>query len=413
MRSLLVIGYVWPEPSSSAAGTRMMQLLDFFKSNGYSIIFATTAKESENMENLQELGIITKAIELNNPSFDDFVKILQPEIVLFDRFMMEEQFGWRIKENCPDALNILDTEDLHCLRHYRELTLMNKGSSLKDLDITKREIASIYRCDLSLIISEAEMEILLKKFNIPANLLEYLPLLFSKISSEERADLPDFEDRQDFIAIGNFLHRPNVDAVIYLKKEIWPLIKLELPETKMNIFGAYSSVKIEQLNSPKDNFLIKGRANVAAEEVRKSRVSLAAIRFGAGLKGKLAEAMVCGTPSVTTPIGAEGMKGEYLWPGAITETPEEFAKAAVNLYTNKTSWKKAQTTGFQIINKRFSRGEHLLRFKKRLEKLRNHLDQHRQKNFIGSMLTHHRSRSTYFLSRYIETKNLLEKERNK
>ena len=91
------------------------------------------------------------------------VKELNPEIVLFDRFMVEEQFGWRVTECCPDALKILDTEDLHCLRQARQVAVKeNREFTLNDLysDVAKREIASILRCDLTLMVSEFEINLL-------------------------------------------------------------------------------------------------------------------------------------------------------------------------------------------------------------------------------------------------------------
>src|SRR6218665_419081 len=114
--SLLVIGYVWPEPRSSAAGGHMMQLLDCFLQRGWQITFATPAKEGEHKADLAALGIGEQAIELNNASFDTFVHALNPAVVLFDRFMMEEQFGWRVEQQCPQALRVLETSDLQSLR---------------------------------------------------------------------------------------------------------------------------------------------------------------------------------------------------------------------------------------------------------------------------------------------------------
>lgn len=412
MQTLLVIGYVWPEPTSSAAGKRMMQLLEFFTSKNYHITFATTATESQYRENIEDLGVSTVKIELNNPSFDDFVKDLKPDVVLFDRFMMEEQFGWRVSKMCPHSIKILDTEDLHCLRSFREKSRKNYSGTLQNLDITKREIASIYRCDLSLIISEAELELLTTTFNIPDAILLYLPFLLEEITSEEIAELPDFESRKDFISIGNFLHAPNTDAVLFLKNEIWPLIRKQLPEAKMLIYGAYPSAKITQLHAPAENFFIKGRAADAAGVVKKARVNLAALRFGAGLKGKLAEAMQCGTPNVTTGIGAEGMKGKLPWPGIIEDSAEGFASGAIQLYNSRELWKQAQLKGFTIINSRFSKTIFEKRFYNKIADLRENLTLHRQENFTGSMLNHHRTRSTYYLSKYIELKNELERVRD-
>lgn len=415
MKPLLVIGYVWPEPNSSAAGTRMLQLLDFFQSEGYSVTFATTASETIHIEDLKILGIKTVKIELNNSSFDEFIQNLQPGIVVFDRFMMEEQFGWRVSSICPDALKILDTEDLHFLRNFRGNSFKNKNihpSLLKESELAKREIASIYRCDLSFIISESEMELLEEQFNIPGKLLFYLPFLLNPVTPEKVLQLPSFEERQHFISIGNFRHPPNVDAVFYLKQEIWPFIQKQLPNTQMHIYGAYSSAKITQLHSPKNNFLIKGWAKNASDVVKIAKVSLAPLRFGAGLKGKLIEAMQCGTPTVTTNIGAEGMNGDLCWNGSIKNTPEDIANAAVSLYTSEIKWSMAQENGFNIINSRYSKSHFHKILHDRIHLLEEKLKSHRQDNFIGAMLMHHRTRSTYFLSKYIEIKNDLERLKN-
>ena len=141
--TVLIIGFVYPEPNSSAAGTRMLQLINFFNDQNYKIVFATTCKKSDNAFDLESLNVQIVNILLNDSSFDVFAKELDPKIVLFDRFMTEEQFGWRIMENCPNALRILDTEDLHCLRKARQEAIKN-NTSFDTLDfnsdIAKREI---------------------------------------------------------------------------------------------------------------------------------------------------------------------------------------------------------------------------------------------------------------------------------
>ena len=413
MSTLLVIGYVWPEPNSSAAGTRMMQLLEFFKSQDYQITFATTAAKTVHMVNLEDYHIDAVSIELNNSSFDKFIKDLNPEIVIFDRFMMEEQFGWRVSETCPSALKILDTEDLHFLRDLREQEF--KRSQTKNIateisELAKRELASIYRCDLSLIISEKELQLLEETYNIPPSLLFYLPFLLEDLRD---INLPKYEERQNFVSIGNFRHQPNYNAVLYLKEEIWPIIKTKFPEAEMHIYGAYPSQKVTQLQNTKDRFLIKGWAKDSKEVISKARVNLAALRFGAGLKGKLIESMQCGTPSVTTSIGAEGMNCELPWNGFIKDSPEDFANAAVELYTNKNIWQQSQNNGFEILSRRFSRSYHSSRFKEGLKELKKNLVAHRNNNIVGQILTHHQLKSTYYLSKFIETKTRLEFLKNK
>ena len=97
----------------------MLQLINVFRQEGWKITFASAAAASPFMADLKALDVDSAGIELNSGSFDDFAKRLQPSVVLFDRFMTEEQFGWRVAECCPDALRVLDTEDLHCLRSAR------------------------------------------------------------------------------------------------------------------------------------------------------------------------------------------------------------------------------------------------------------------------------------------------------
>ena len=407
-KKVLIIGFVWPEPKSSAAGSRMMQLIETFKSQDYNITFASPCAKSDNAFNLESIGVLQTAIELNNSSFDTFVKDFNPDIVLFDRFMMEEQFGWRVTENCPNAIKILDTEDLHSLRKgrhqaFKDNVLFDKSYLFNDT--AKREIASIHRCDLTLIISEAEMDILKNDFKVDQALLLYLPFMLEPISEDAITKLPKFETRQHFITIGNFLHEPNYNAVLYLKDTIWPLIRKQLPQAELHIYGAYASQKVTQLNNEKQGFIIKGFAEDVHTVMQEAKVCLAPIRFGAGLKGKLIDAMQNGTPMVTSSVGAEGMFGEFEPNGFIEDDANSFANQAIELYQNEVLWSKMQENGFAIINNRFNSQKHKRVFLSRIESIVDHLNIHRQNNFMGQMLHHHSMQSTKFMSRWIEEKN--------
>ena len=119
-KRMLIIGLVWPEPTSSAAGWRMLQLVDLFISQGFEITFASAASKSEHSFPLASKGVMEVEIKLNDSSFDEFIKGLNPDVVLFDRFMTEEQYSWRVMQTCPHAIRILDTEDLHFVRQARQ-----------------------------------------------------------------------------------------------------------------------------------------------------------------------------------------------------------------------------------------------------------------------------------------------------
>ena len=408
LKKLLIIGFVWPEPKSSAAGSRMMQLIEVFLSQNYQIIFASPCAKSDNAFNLASIGVSQVSIELNHSGFDDFVNELNPNIVLFDRFMMEEQFGWRVAEQCPDALRILDTEDLHCLRKGRQQAFKeDKPFNISYLfnDTAKREIASIFRSDLSLIISEAEMEILKNDFKVDELLLLYLPFMLNDISEANIKVLPSFDDREHFITIGNFLHEPNYNAVLYLKETIWPLIKNQLPKAELHIYGAYASQKVNQLHNKKEGFIIKSFADDVNEVMKNAKVCLAPIRFGAGLKGKLVDAMKSGTPCIMSSIASEGMFGNLKINGFIEDNPQEFADKAIQLFQNEILWNEKQQNGFKIINTRFNKSSFQEKFISKIQETTSQLNNHRMSNFTGQMLQHHMLQSTKFMSRWIEEKN--------
>lgn len=408
MKRVLIIGYVWPEPNSSAAGSRMMQLIRFFVGESYRVIFASPAQQSEHMSNLASLDVTLAEIELNNSSFDVFVAQLAPDIVVFDRFMMEEQFGWRVALQCPAALRILDTEDLHCLRNARHSALKQQRELSRDdlfSDIAKREVASILRCDLSLIISPVEMTLLQQTFNVDAALLHYCPFMFA--DDVFRQHCYAYEQRCDFISIGNFRHAPNWDAVLWLKQQIWPLIRTALPTARIRICGAYPPPKATDLHDMKAGFMVDGWVDDAIAAMSVARVCLAPLRFGAGIKGKLAEAMLCGTPSVTTEVGAEGMQTQNRWAGIIANDAQSIADAAVRLYNDQQLWQQASDIGHHNVKLLFDEHVHFALLRTKIITIIDTLTQHRQSNFTGAMLMHHYQKGTQYMAQWIESKTEL------
>jgi O-antigen biosynthesis protein len=405
---VLLIARVVPEPRSSASGGRLVSLMRFLKRAGCSVTLGTAAQASEFGVNLAEIGVDFIEVQLNCSSFDDQLRAVNPDIVLFDRFITEEQFGWRVAEVCPNALRVVDTQDLHFLREARQRQLKNPEQRFSDLlqsDLACREIASILRSDLSLIISTFEQQLLVNDFAVPAARLFYLPLTVStKDFASFKNCWPKHSDRTGFVFIGNFLHEPNLDAAVYLRHEIWPLIRKALPEAMLFIYGAYVNDKVKRLESIKDGVLVRGRADDAWKVNAEARVALAPLRFGAGQKGKLLDAMLAGTPSVTSEIGAEAMSHGRAWPGAIADMPQEFAEAAVHLCQEEATWHCAQALIDPLIQEGFLE-EHFEKalFSIFIEYAKN-LVQVRKENFLGKMLMQQTMASTKYLSRWIELK---------
>ncbi|MDA9557019.1 glycosyltransferase family 4 protein [Vibrio sp.] len=407
MRSVLVIGYVWPEPNSSAAGSHILSIMRLFRRNGWSVEFATPSQPTDHMIELSDYGITQRSIALNCDSFDEYILSLNPDLVLFDRFMMEEQFGWRVEKQCPQAIKVLDTEDLQFLRNARHSAVKaSREMTKEDLysDIAKREVAAILRCDVSLIISDVEMTLLTDTFNISPDLLHHLPFMV------DQDDLPEstlsYQDRRNFMTIGSFRHAPNWDAVLQLQR-IWPAIRKQLPDAELHIYGSYPPPKATAIHNPKIGFHIKGWAKDALEVIEEARVCLAPIRFGAGIKGKLLDAMKVGTPSVTSSIGSEGMLSENVieWPGCVADNDEAFIQAAVALYRDETVWLDAKQQCRPLLEDKYDAdglGKSLVA---RLIQIGINTESHRLENFMGSMLRHHTMASTKYMSQWIAEKN--------
>jgi glycosyltransferase involved in cell wall biosynthesis len=290
------------------------------------------------------------------------------------------------------------------LRKARQVAIQ-KNTSFETLDfnsdMAKREIASIFRSDLSLMISDFEMDLLQTVFQVPKVILFYLPICIEKFAPKK----PDFQTKNDFVFIGNFYHEPNWDSVLILKNEIWPKLNDLLPNANLNIYGAYPTQKVFQLHNPKEGFLIHGRTESAEEVLRSARVLLAPIRFGAGIKGKLLECMEYGTPSVTTSIGAEAMCDNLFWNGFVENDYSEFISKAVLLYSNQKIWEQSVQNGYEIIQQKFLFSSYKTKFLNTLNEIQFNLESHRNANFIGQMLQFHTLRSTEFMSRWIEEKN--------
>lgn len=401
MRVVFIVS-VWPEPQTSGASTRVLQLIDCLQTAGFQLTVASAATQSNLSADLLSRGVNSHAIKLNDPSFDDFITTANPDLVIFDRFISEEKFGWRVATCCPDALRILDTIELHCLRTARAEQSKNPSQALNLHNATAlREIAAIYRSDLSLFVSGYEIDLLRTSFQLPSELLYYHPLT---VEIPKKTSNRAFDDRRDFIAIGSFLHPPNWDAVLTLKNRLWPSIRQRLPNTTLNIIGSYPTPKAKALHDPQKGFIVKGFVHDDFDAMHQARVHLAPLRFGAGIKSKCVLAFRAGTPTITTSIGAEGLMPSDDWAGNICPDDSSFIDAAINLYQNEQAFTKAQATGGDIL-RHFDCRHWNPALLEALEKTKANLTTHREQNFTGKMMLHHQHLSTRYMAKWIEAKN--------
>ncbi len=404
-KTILWICFVWPEPDSSAAGYRTKQLLEQLKAAGYRVVVSSACQHNSYQDVLNELGIETYNFAANDSSFDDFIRELQPQIVFFDRFMVEEQFSWRVKKECPSAFRILDTIDLHFLRNAREKTLdKNKFCcqlSLANLSEDQkflRELAAIYRSDLSIVVSDFEFKLLTEKCSVPASLLAVLPWGYPDMGQN-----PGFDDRKNLVMIGNFNHPPNRDAIEYSLHQLWPEIlevfstnQTEPPE--LHIYGAYIPDQFISQHKKHKGVRILGKAENVFETLKTYKLNLAPLRFGAGLKGKVLDGWHVGTPCVASEIAAEGCREGF--GGFIAGDKDGFIGAVYDFYTQKDLWVKASFDAAAALKAGFNQESLNAKFMALLNRLSKD-----SRNYVGQVLWQQQFRSTEYMSRWIEAKN--------
>lgn len=422
---VLFLCLVWPEPKSSAAGVRLDHLIRLFHKEGYEIHLSSTAEKGPHSALYEDLkGTYRHALDPNSAETSHKLAQIKPNVVVFDRYPTEEQFSWQLMEVCPTAIRVLDTEDLHGLRRARQLSLEanDQKSGVNHLyvddqllssstvynSVALREMISMHRSDLSLVVSDVELSYAQKHYAIPAKQLLHMPILSSRpVGNSEwiRSKEP-----MNAFFIGNFRHVPNRDAVQFLRFHLWPSIHQSLNDKGLkgiecHIYGAYMDAVMKRLHDPSINFHMKGRADNVFSTMARYRVLLAPLRFGAGVKGKILDALWADLPIITTPIGNEGLNVHLdgaEFPGYVARTVAEFKKAAVQYLSGTTAVRVDPPFNKLSIKNRMDH-EYGIRCMFQINDLLQ--SKHRIFSPIQMMLQHNSQLAHRYLSKYIQLKN--------
>lgn len=414
---ILWICLVWPEPDSSAAGARTRALLSACRNAGHEVHVSSGCQSNAYKAALDTAGFSTAIFEPNDSGFDRYISNLRPDVVVFDRFMIEEQFSWRVKTHCPHAVRVLDTVDLHCLRRARQrMALLPQNESKVCLNVpdeilrhddSLRELASILRSDLAVVVSENERQFLVERFGVPAEYIRVVSLAYSRIDVG-----PEYSQRQHFVAIGNVNHPPNLDSFRLLARIVWPLIRTRLVgagicDAELHLYGSYPSQEFERLANPSQGIRTMGKARDACETLSRYRVNLAPLRFGAGVKGKIADGWSVGTPCIATSVAAEGMQSDGRFGGEVSDSWQQFAQMAARLYGEESQWQIARRTGADLCRDQYDairNGELFCSALSAMGSTRDNANPSAPR-WIQEMLWHQQFRATEYFSRWIEQKN--------
>jgi hypothetical protein len=399
MPHLLVLSLDWPEPQAGSAGQHLLQILENFAAHGWRVTFACAAEAGEHKANFAARGITEHRIEAGDAGF---LTSQAADVVLFDRYRSEERFATELGRDCPQALRVLFTEGLQSLREARQHLLRRRlvegldPNDFRALFATpgpelyrqmapgataQRELAAIWRSDLTLLATEMEIDLLINGFGVPDYLLHHCPPAVEPLAAQR-----PFSERLGFVSLGNFGSAANLDALLWIKHNLWPMLRRRLPEARLRLYGARPSPKAMALHAPEEGFEVLGWTEDTQAVMGSARVCLAPLRFGAGITGQLLDALRCGTPSVTTPIGAEGIQGQRPWPGTVEGTAEGLAKAAAALYGDEAAWQQAQDACTPLLRLRFDRQRQGAALVGRVEHSLGQLEELRLFNFTGAML---------------------------
>lgn len=251
-----------------------------------------------------------------------------------------------VRQYCPQAKVIFNTADLHYLRLQRQAEVERSNMLARRAEKVKTtELGVMQKTDCTIVVSAQEQKIILQECDaINVRLIQ----LLMEIPGRKLG----FAQRNGIVFVGNYRHTPNADALIYFLEKIWPLVKQQIPEIVFYIIGANPPVNIQALAS-KDVKLVGYVADLA-DYFDRCRLSVAPLRYGAGVKGKVGMSLAYGLPCVATTMAAEGMGLSHEENVLIAVDENSFATEVVKLYRDEALWQHLSDKGLEFVENTYS-----------------------------------------------------------
>ncbi|MBD3862525.1 glycosyltransferase family 4 protein [Olleya marilimosa] len=354
-KNVLIIDEIIPEFNKDSGSRRLTEIIKLLLKNKVSVFLIADLKQykykSDYIKKFKDLGV-----NVYQPSIDqkgqlvtkeDFIKLITPKIDVawLHRPTIFSKFQSLVKTANPNIKLVFDMVDFHYVRLLREYEL-NKDEALKAEaeKFLKIELENCKNADVVIAISTTDKELLKQHFNTNEKVV-----LISNIHQHiDKSDkFNSFEKRNDLLFVGSFRHDPNSDAVKYLKENIMPLVWKVIPDLKVNIIGSYITDDIEALAS--DRFKLLGFVDDLDAVINTTKLFVAPLRFGAGIKGKIGQSLEHSLPLVTTNVGAEGFDFGEQTNVMIANNAEAIAQKVIDLYTNKILWEEASNSCKTIL----------------------------------------------------------------
>jgi glycosyltransferase involved in cell wall biosynthesis len=324
-RELLVVTDAPPRPDHDEGSVRLSHLLDALALLGWQVTLMTVRDDVA--EHLRDEGHRYAAVLLSRPD------VASAHIE-------------NVRTHAPQALLVYDTVDLHFLREYRGARLLRSRPALQRALARKtQELALVRAADRTLVVSETEREVLVEA--CPDAVVHVV----ANVHDAPGSQCP-FDQRSGVLFVGGLAHAPNVDAVRYLLDGVWPLVREASPELRLTIVGtdAPSWLRSRDL----EGVLVAGAVPEVRPYLDACRVSVAPLRFGAGVKGKVLASLGRGVPVVGTAIAFEGIPAADGREVLFADDAETIARALVRLHGQRTLWQQLSDAAPALVANHFS-----------------------------------------------------------
>jgi len=341
---VLVLDEIITTPDLNAGSVTVLNLMLLLRQMGYQVTFIPVSNiryAPGYTPDLQREGIevlyfpyctsVNQHLKESGERYD-LVFILRPAVA--------KKYLKAIRKRCPKAKVLYHTVDLHYLRMAREAELLSSPAKMRAAEQMKRiELAAIRAADASIVHSTTELELL--RPELPGDHIHVFPLIM-----EVRGTDKTFNQRRDIVFVGGYIHAPNTDAVQYFITEVMPILRRRLPGVRF--FAVGNNPPAEILALATEDIVVTGYVKDLNPLLDQMRVSVAPLRYGAGIKGKIGTAMVVGLPTVATSLAAEGMSlthGENI---LVADGAEALAESVAQLYQDEALWNKLSGNGLKF-----------------------------------------------------------------
>jgi GT2 family glycosyltransferase len=353
-KRVLIIDSYTPTPDQDSGSLRMVNLMRLLHGLGYRISFLPDnhANAGKYTEALQALGVEA----LYHPYVADPAGWLRAhgstlDVVILSRHYVANNYVALVRLYAPQAKLIFDTVDLHYLREERTAAMQNRPDLARAAMATKAsELELMRESDLTLVVSPVEQAILARE--VPGARVEVLSNVHEIYGCRKA-----FAERHDLVFVGGFQHPPNIDAVQWFVREVAPLLRKSAPEIQFHIVGSKAPPDVLNLAGP--GVIVDGYVEDIAPFMDNCRLSVAPLRVGAGVKGKVNMAMSYGLPVVASSVAVEGM---HVRAGAdvsdpdvlVADSPQDFAAAILRAYNDEALWNTLSRNGLENVRAHFS-----------------------------------------------------------